>query len=245
VSQPGYPNPNPYGPSSHSSSSPYQEPWNQYAPGYPPYGRSPQRHDSSGSRDYPTHAIENGSAIEDDSGDVFSRIVQAIPDLHVLLARYKETHGQLSVREDLLRRTSVEQEAKLSAKNDEIDNLKDKVRNLESTHLAEASQSRFQIGNLEDQVKELRKQLAEAEGYKKEAEDTKSTLEATMRSWEIRHKGLEDAHAALGRSAAEEKATAWKDFEEWKSAINTKHDAGTYPRTFLTWAEAAATTFAS
>ncbi|KAG9381797.1 hypothetical protein A1F94_007451 [Pyrenophora tritici-repentis] len=55
MSQQGYPapNPNPYGPSSHSSSSPYQEPWSQYPPGYPPYGSPPRRQDSSGSRDYP------------------------------------------------------------------------------------------------------------------------------------------------------------------------------------------------
>ncbi|CAO2656774.1 Nn.00g055770.m01.CDS01 [Neocucurbitaria sp. VM-36] len=224
MSQQGYPNPNPYGPSSHSSSSPYQESWNQYPPGYPPYG-SPQRHDSSGSRDYPVHAIENGSAIEDDSGDVFSRIAQAIPDLHVLLARYKETHGQLSVREELLRRASVEQEEKLRAKDDEIDDLKEKLRNLENKHSTEASRLRFQIGNLEEQVKELREQIAETEKYKKEAEETKLTLDAAMKSWEAKYKELEEAHVALERTAAEEKAKAWRDFDEWKSTATTKHDA--------------------
>lgn len=225
MSQPGYPNPNPYGPASHSSSSPYQESWNQYSPGYSAYGNPPQRHDSSDSRDYPIHAIENGTAIEDDSGDVFSRIAQAIPDLHVLLAKYKETHGQLSVREDLLRRASVEQEAKLSAKDDEIDDLRDKIRNLENKHSAEASRLRFQVGNLEEQVKDLREQVVETERHKNEAAEAKAALDATMKSWEAKYKELEDLHAALDRSTAEEKAKAWRDFDDWKSSATTKHDA--------------------
>lgn len=227
MSQQGYPTPNTYGPSSHSSSSPYQESWNQYPPGYPPYGTPPQRQDSSGSRDYPMgmHAIENGHAIEDDSGDVFSRIAQAIPDLHVLLARYKETHGQLSVREELLRRSSIEQEEKLRAKDDEIEDLKERFRHLENKHSAEASRLRFQIGNLEEQVKDLREQIVETEKYKKEAEATKLALDAAMKSWEGKYQELEAAHVVLERTTTEEKAKAWRDFDEWKSTATTKHDA--------------------
>ena len=225
LSQPGYPNPNPYGPSSHSSSSPYQESWNQYSPGYPAYGNPPQRHDSSDSREYPVHAIENGPNIEDDSGDVFSRISQAIPDLHVLLAKYKETHGQLSVREDLLRRASVEQEAKLSAKDDELDDLREKIRNLENKHSSEASRLRFQVGNLEEQVKDLQEQVLETERHKKEAETTKAAFDTAMKSWETKYKDLEDVHVAMDRNTAEEKAQAWRDFDDWKKSTATKHDA--------------------
>ncbi|KAI8940088.1 hypothetical protein NX059_003806 [Plenodomus lindquistii] len=210
MSQPGYPSPHPYGPSSHSSSSPYQESWNQYPPGYPPYGSPHQRHDSSGSRDYPVHAIENGSA-DDDSGDVFSRIAQAIPDLHVLLAKYKETHSQLSVREDLLRRASVEQEAKIRAKDEEIEDLRDEIDNLDTKHSAEVAQLRFQIDNLREQVKDLRELKAKTE---KENEAARVARDAAMKSWEAKYKELEDAHAK-----------AWKDFDDWKSASNTKNDA--------------------
>lgn len=229
MTQRGYPAPNPlYGPSSHSSSSPYQESWNQYPPGYPPYGSPPQRQDSSGSRDYPLHAIENGTAVEDDSADIFSRIASiahAIPDLQVLLAQYKETHTQLRVREELLRRASVEQEEKIRAKNDEIDDLRDRIRNLDNKYSAEASRLRSQVGTLEEQARELREQLIVAEKYKKETEETKSSLDATMKSWEAKYKELEDAHMLLERTAADEKAKAWKDFEDWKSSATTKHDA--------------------
>lgn len=171
------------------------------------------------------HAIENGPGIEDDSGDVFSRIAQAIPDLHVLLAKYKETHGQLSVREDLLRRASVEQEAKLRSKDEEIDDLRDKVHSLENKHSAEASRLRFQIGNLEEQVKDLREQLVDTERSRKEAEDSKLALDAAMKSWETKYKELEAAYVTLEQSTAEEKDKIWRDFDDWKSSANTKHDA--------------------
>ena len=225
LSQQSYSNPHPYGPSSLSSSSTYQDSWNQYPPGYPSYNTGSQRHDSSGSRDYPIRAIENGPAIEDDPGDVFSRIAQTIPDLHVLLARYKETHSQLSVREDLLRRASVEQEEKLRAKDDEIDDLKDKARYVENKHSAEASRLRFQVGNLEEQIREFQEQATEIERHKQAAKEANTALDAAMKSWESKFAELQHAYDALQRTAAEENARARSEFEEWKSTTTTRHDA--------------------
>ncbi len=186
---------------------------------------NPQRHDSSGSRDYPHRAIENGPGIEDDPGDIFSRIAQTIPDLHVLLARYKETHSQLGVREELLRRASIEQEEKLRAKDDEIEDLKDKARYLEGKHSAEASRLRFQIGNLEERVKEFEEHSADTEKYKKEVKDAKVAFDAAMISWEKKYKELQSAHEVMQRTAAEERENARREFDEWKSTTTTKHDA--------------------
>ncbi|PSN63099.1 hypothetical protein BS50DRAFT_591302 [Corynespora cassiicola Philippines] len=220
----GYSNASHYGPPSHVS-SPYQESWGQLPPTYPPYGSPPQRHDSLATRgDYTVGPVENGSAIDEDH-DVFYRIAQAIPDLHVLLARYKETHGQLGVREELLRRASAEQQEKLKLKDDEITSLNERIGKLENSHSKEASRLRFEIGNLEEQVKELREQVAETEKYKKEAEDVKNTLVSAMASWEAKYKELEEAHFVLEKTAAEEKAKAIKEFEEWRTTATTKHDA--------------------
>ncbi|KAF2253423.1 hypothetical protein BU26DRAFT_222640 [Trematosphaeria pertusa] len=222
----GYPNHSPYGPPSHAS-SPYQETW---GPTYGPYGSHspPQRHDSMGSRDFPPMGpppIENGSAIEDDSGDIFSRIAQAIPDLHVLLARYKETHGQLGVREELLRRAGIEQQEKLRVKDEEINSLRERLANMEHKHSTEAGRLRLEIGNMEEQVKELKEQSAETDKYKREAEEARLALDAAMKSWETKYKELDEAHAALEKTSAEEIAKAQKEFEDWKSTANTKHDA--------------------
>jgi hypothetical protein len=230
LTQQGYPNPSPYAPRPHASPSLYQDAWNQYPPGYPPHGSPHQRHDSSSSREHPSGvpSIENGSPTDGETADVFSRlqhISQAIPDLHVLLARYKETHSQLSVREDLLRRSAVDQEKKLSAKDDELYDLNEKISSLESRHSAEGSRLRFEIRTLEEQVKELREQVFNADKAKREAETSKASLEAAMKSWEAKYKELEQTHAALERAAAEEREQIWRDFDEWKSTATTRHDA--------------------
>ncbi|KAF2270656.1 hypothetical protein CC78DRAFT_138211 [Lojkania enalia] len=217
----------PYGPSSHAS-SPYQETWNQFPPTYPTYGSPPiQRHDSVGSREYPLGPLghESSSAIEDDTVDLFSRISQAIPDLHVLLARYKETHGQLGVREELLRRASLEQQEKLRNKDDEINTLKEKINHLENKHSADANRLRLEIGNMEEQMKELREQIAETDKLREELDVTRKTLAAAKESWEAKQKELEIANTALEKTIVAEKEKAQNEFEEWKSTTTTKHDA--------------------
>lgn len=169
-------------------------------------------------------AIENGSAIDED-GDVFSRIAQAIPDLHVLLAKYKETHGQLGVREELLRRADLEQQERLHHKEQEIHTLRDRLTHLEAKHSAEASRLRLEIGNMEEQVRELKEQLAETGKYKQDAEQLKVALDTSTRYWESKYKELEEAHTTLQRTSAEEAAKSRKEFDEWKSTATTKHDA--------------------
>lgn len=214
VSQQGYPPPNSYGPPPHSSSSPY-EPWN-YPPGYR-HDSPSQRHDALVNRDY---SLGLGP-VGDDPGDVFSRIAQAIPDLHVLLARYKETHGQLSVREELLRRSSIEQEEKLRGKDNEIAELNERARNLEHKYSTEASRLRLQIGNLEEQARELQEQRLRADKFERDA----IRLDAEMKSLESKYRELQVEHEALARLSAEEKAKAEQDFEEWKSTTTTRNDA--------------------
>ena len=178
-----------------------------------------------GSREFGPPAIENGSAIEDDSGDVFSRIAQAIPDLHVLLAKYKETHGQLGVREELLRRADSEQQEKLRIKDDEIITLREKLGNMESKHSKDAGRLRLEIGNMEEQVKELREQLADTHSFKEEAGRLEGDLRAAFDSLDSKYKDLEAAHATLQRTSVEEMAKTRADFEEWKSTSTTRNDA--------------------
>lgn len=225
MSQQGYPHPNAYGPPSHSSSSPYTETWN-YPPGYR-HDSPPQRHDALVTRDYPSGLapLDTRSALGGDPGDVFSRIAQTLPDLHVLLAQYKETHSQLSAREELLRRTSAEQEEKLRVKDTEIAELKDITRDWEHKYSTVASRLRLQTSNLEEQARELREQRAEIEKFRTEAQDTKTALDRAMKSWEGRYRELEEAHAVLKKTSAEEKAKAYQDFDEWRSTYTTRNDA--------------------
>ncbi|KAJ4343228.1 hypothetical protein N0V87_000450 [Didymella glomerata] len=143
----------------------------------------------------PAAAADPGlSNAEHDTSDIFSRISQAIPDLHASLARQKEVHGQLS--------------QKLRAKDEEIYELKERIIHIENKHSAEAK----------EQVKELREQIAETHKHKREAEDTKLAWEASTRTWETKVKELEAMYAS-------EKAQAKKEFDEWKAAASTRHDA--------------------
>jgi len=139
-------------------------------------------------------ALENGSSFDGETADIFSRISQALPDLHASLARQKEVQAQLS--------------QKLRAKDEEIYDLKERIIVIENKHSAEAK----------EQVKELREQIAETHKHKREAEDTKLAWEASTKSWESKVKELEAMYTA-------ERARAKKEFDEWKAAASTRHDA--------------------
>ena len=229
----GYPEYSPYGPHSHGSSPHgYQDSWNHIPPNYGYNSHSPpQRHDPMRSRGYPggLPAIENGSAIDDGLSDTFfsriSHLATAIPDLHVLLAKYKETNSQLAVREDLLRRATAEHQEKLCSKDDEIQTMRDRITSIERKHSNEASRLRFEVGNMEEQVKDLKDRLAEAEKFRVEAGQLKVVLDATISSWETKYKELEDTHTAIGKASSEEIAKTRVEFEEWKTTTTSRNDA--------------------
>jgi hypothetical protein len=225
----GYPDYSPYGPSAHGTPPHgYQESWSHVPPNYGYNGHSPPpRHDPMRPRDYNNGfpAIENGSAVDDGAGDAFSRIAHAIHDLPSLLASYKETQGQLAVREELLRRTGSEHHEKLRAKDDEIQTLRDRIASIERKHYNEASRLRLEVGNMEEQVKDLKERLVETEKFRLEASQLKVTLDATMKSWEGKYKDLEEAHATLEKTSSEEIAKNRMEFEDWKTTTATKNDA--------------------
>ena len=143
----------------------------------------------------------------------------------MLLAKYKETHGQLGVREELLRRADLEQQERLHIKDQEIQSLRDRLSLSETKHQTETSKLRLEIGNMEEQVRELRDQLAEAAKFKQEADQLRVTLDTATKYWESRHKDLEEANSNLQRSSAEEAARSRKEFDEWRTTTTTKHDA--------------------
>lgn len=97
---------------------------------------------------------------------------------------------------------------KLRAKDDEIYDLKERIISIENKHSAEAK----------EQVKELREQIAETHRHKREAEDTKLAWEASTKSWETKVQELEAMYTA-------EREQAKKEFNEWKAAATTRHDA--------------------
>lgn len=151
-------------------------------------------------------AAGGGANTEDDAGDLLHRIQSAIPDLHQLLNRYRETSGQLGVREELIRKTEAQQADALKQKEYYIDSLGKQLEITAHKHSAESSKLRLEIGNLEEKTKELADSLAASEKSKKELEEAKRVLEGEK--------------VALEKRLTEERELLEREFESWKEASN-------------------------
>ncbi|SLM33651.1 hypothetical protein LPUS_02184 [Lasallia pustulata] len=100
----------------------------------------------------------SGQEVVDDPTNLLYRIQSAIPDLHLLLNRYRETTGQISVREDMIRRTEAQMAEALRQKEAYIDKLE--IGNLEEKHKElqdnfdanKKSRDELEAANLEDQT---------------------------------------------------------------------------------------------
>ncbi|KAF2146610.1 uncharacterized protein K452DRAFT_282794 [Aplosporella prunicola CBS 121167] len=221
----GYPPPNYYYPGMPSygmmpphATPPYQPPYGGFGSPYGPYPGSPmaQRHNSTSSRS--TNLADfnfgaNGSAMEDESGDLLGRISSAIPDLNLLLSRYNETRSQLGIREELIRKSEAAQADAVKRKEDYIDSLTKQLEDVAKQHSSESNKLRLQIGDLEEKKSELEETIAEAEKSKKELEEVKAALEEGKTL-------IETEKLELERSTTEEKERLLKEFEDWKENAN-------------------------
>ena len=157
-----------------------------------------------------------GANTEEDAGDLLHRIQSAIPDLHQLLNRYRETSGQLGVREELIRKTEAQQADALKQKEYYIDSLGKQLEITAHKHSAESSKLRLEIGNLEEKTRELADSLAASEKSKKELEEAKRSLEAEKA--ELRGR-LSDERELMEREFESWKVASNKDFETQKSKL--------------------------
>ncbi|KAI9740559.1 MAG: hypothetical protein M1834_005140 [Cirrosporium novae-zelandiae] len=90
------------------------------------------------------------SGVEDDAAGLLERLQRAIPDLNVLLEKYRFTSNQLGVKETLSKRVS-ELEDLFNKKNSYCDDLRDEKERL--------SKERDQLGKERDQLERERDQL--------------------------------------------------------------------------------------
>ena len=145
----------------------------------------------------------SGQEVTDDPMDLLHRIQSAIPDLHLLLNRYRESSGELGVRQDIIRRTEAQKAEALRQKEAYIDKLGKELETLSQRHSAESSKFRLEIGNLEEKHKELQDNLTAS---KKSRDD----LEAA-------HRTLQGEKELLEKRLQEDKETIQRDFDQWKN----------------------------
>lgn len=149
---------------------------------------------------------------------VLQRIQSAIPDLHLLLNRYRETSGQLGERELTLRHTEAEKMNLLEKKDANIERLTKerdealhKHREENNKHAEEKDKLRLEIGNMTEKHNELHESL-QAERTSREA------IDKTLQS-------IQAQHAVLTAKLQDEKAAMSREYDDWKAQASRDLEA--------------------
>lgn len=130
--------------------------------------RTASDHEATGTASSPETAQELTERIQSTMANMAS-MSAALPDFHQLLSSYRETHGQLGLREELNRRAETQQ-ADLKQKEQHIEALGKQLDGIMAKHSAETSKLRLAVGNLEEKERELLEQLMATERDRVEAE---------------------------------------------------------------------------
>lgn len=152
---------------------------------------------------------------EDESIDLLQRIQSAIPDLHLLLNRYKETSGQLGVRETLIRETEAQKAAALKQKEAHIEKLEKEMENVSNKHSAESSKLRLEVGNMEEKHKELQDSLGNMEGKHKELQGSLIAEKDSKAELELAYRTVKAEKEQLERRLQEERANINHEINLW------------------------------
>lgn len=157
----------------------------------------------------------SASTVEGEDDAVLKRIQNAIPDLNLLLTRYRQTSGQLGERDIILRQTEAEKTRVLQQKDVDIQRLtKDMHSSLQKNadenrrHGEEKDKLRLEIGNMTEKHHELQESL---QAEKNEREATEKALHASRAD-----------HTRLVSFSQEEKASMARDHEEWMTKEQRK-----------------------
>lgn len=138
----------------------------------------------------------------DDAVDLLQRIQSAIPDISQLLNRYRETSGELGMRENLIKEAEAQKTAALRQNESHIEKLSKELEDVKSNYSAESSKLRFEISNMEEKQKDLRETLL----VEQKSKDDLHAKNAALLT-ELDH----------GRAAFEEaKSKIVNESEEWR-----------------------------
>ncbi|KAI9886285.1 MAG: hypothetical protein M1823_001894 [Watsoniomyces obsoletus] len=119
-----------------------------------------------------------------------ANLTSSLPDLHQLLTMYRETQGQLGLREELNRREEDQRADLLRQKDQRIDTLEKQLEGLVGKHSAETSRLRLAVGNLEEKEKELLDTIEKTETARAVLEIAKDGM--TMRNSDLQKAAKKD-----------------------------------------------------
>ena len=95
------------------------------------------------------------------SDELLTRISSAIPDLHLLLSRYKETHGELGAQEQLIRKAEAQRMETTRRKDEHVSTLLKEIEDIKKKHAVEINKYRVQFGSLNDKQRENEEHISE------------------------------------------------------------------------------------
>ncbi|MCJ1398531.1 hypothetical protein MMC11_001731 [Xylographa trunciseda] len=96
---------------------------------------------------------------EDDAAALIYRIQSTMPDIYLLVDRYRETLGQLAFQENLTRQVEAQKSEAVKQKDIYIDHLAKEMDFVAQKHSAETSKLRLELGNLEEKLKKIQDNL--------------------------------------------------------------------------------------
>ncbi|MCJ1288150.1 hypothetical protein MMC26_007505 [Xylographa opegraphella] len=96
---------------------------------------------------------------ENDAAALMYRIQNTMPDIYLLMDRYRETMGQLAFQENRARQAEAEKSQIVKQKEKYIDHLATELDSAAQRHLAEISKFRLEMSILEEKHKETQENL--------------------------------------------------------------------------------------
>ncbi len=147
------------------------------------------------------------------------RIQSAIPDLHLLLNRYRETSGQLGERELTLRHTEAEKMKIMEQKDSYIERLAKERDEAFHKHAEEKSKMRLEIGNMTEQHNELQENLQTERNSRESLERALQDLQAQYAMLVTQHSSEK---SALVREHESLKSSMGKDLADMEQDLRRK-----------------------
>jgi hypothetical protein len=149
-----------------------------------------------------------------DQDKLLSRISSAIPDLHLLLNKYKATHGELSVRDQLRQRSEAQTAELVRSKESTITALMSQLEDAAKRRADESGKHRSRIAALEISNAQLKDQAHTAELRAK-------ALEEHLRRAIKANEDLAGEKMIFIRRAGEDKERSLKRLEK---DLTSKHE---------------------
>lgn len=157
------------------------------------------------SRRVPSKAARGG---EETGDELMTRVAGAIPDLHRLLSRYKETNGELSVKDQLRKRIEAQQMQMMRNKEDIIESLMAQLDDSARERADERLRTRELVEELEQEMGNMRRKVAAAGERASKAETRAKVLEESERRLVRQHEQHLLEKTAFMKRAAEERERA-------------------------------------